>query len=77
MVSNVFSILFGIFANSNKVNKGKMKNKRFAEKKGTTPKKNSAYMNYVYIMLSIFGYGYSLFVVGPFYYALNTDNPNP
>lgn len=68
----ITSILFGIFANSNKVNKGKMKNKRFAEKKGTSPKKNSAYMNYVYTMLGIFGYGYSLFVVGPFYHALNS-----
>jgi hypothetical protein len=68
----ITSILFGIFANSNKVNKGKMKNKRFAEKKGKTPKKNSAYKNYVYTMLGIFGYGYSLFVVGPFYYTLNT-----
>jgi hypothetical protein len=66
----ITSILFGIFANSNKVNKGKMKNKRF-------PKYNSAYKNYVYIMLSIFGYGYSLFVVGPFYYALNTDTSIP
>jgi len=73
----ITSILFGIFANSNKVNKGKMKNKRFAEKKGKTPKKNSAYMNYVYTMLGIFGYGYSLFVVGPFYYALNTNTTSP
>jgi len=75
----ITSILFGIFAYShtNKVNKGKMKNKKFPEKKGTTGKDNSAYKNYVYIMLGIFGYGYSLFVVGPFYYALNTDTPIP
>ena len=65
----ITSILFGIFAYSNEVNEGKMKNKKFAKMKGRT---TSAYKNYVYIMLGIFGYGYSLFVVGPFYYALNT-----
>lgn len=65
----ITSILFGIFAYSNEVNEGKMKNKKFAKMKGRT---TSAYKNYVYTMLGIFGYGYSLFVVGPFYYALNT-----
>ncbi len=73
----ITTILFGIFANSNKVNKGKMKNKRFPEKKRKTPKYTSAYKNYVYTMLVIFGYGYSLFVVGPFYYALNTNTTSP
>ena len=68
----VTSILFGIFAYSNSVNRGKMKNKRFSERKGKKPKNNNAYMNYVYTMLGIFGYGYSLFVFGPFFYEVNT-----
>lgn len=72
----VTSILFGIFAYSNSVNSGKMKNKKFPEKNGKAPK-NSAYMNYVYTMLGIFGYGYSLFVFGPFFYAVNSAQVTP
>jgi hypothetical protein len=75
----ITTILFGIFAysNTNKVNKGKMKNKKFPEKKGTFGKDNSAYKNYVYIMLSIFGYVYSGLVVGPFYYYYAVNLPPP
>jgi hypothetical protein len=76
-------LLVGILHYSSPMNK-KIKNKKNKKYMGKKIKNNefdtdpnTGYMKYVYIMLGIFGYVYSLCVVGPFYYALNTDTPIP
>jgi len=85
LIGLAISILLsvGFLLHSSSMNK-KMKNKKNKKYMGKKiknnefdKKPNTGYMNYVYTMLGIFGYGYSLFVVGPFYYALTTDTPIP
>jgi hypothetical protein len=54
----VTSILFAVIAipsKNKKNNAGKTKNKKY-----------SAYLNYAYSLLGIFGFGYAIFLVGPF-----------
>jgi hypothetical protein len=80
-ISILLSVGFLLYSSSmNKKIKNK-KNKKYMGKKIKNnefdKKPNTGYMKYVYTMLVIFGYGYSLFVVGPFYYALTTDTPIP
>ena len=73
----VFILLYSSSMNKKIKNK---KNKKFITKKIKNNEfnnefnidTNTGYMKYVYTMLGIFGYGYSLFVVGPFFFALNT-----
>jgi hypothetical protein len=68
----IFLIFVFVIFKNKKSTKGKTK-----KTKGKTPTNNSGYTTYVYIMLGIFGFVYSGFVVGPFYYYYAKNAPTP